>query len=116
MATSKHPTLKELRALPQRGDSSHSLYDFLFIIPATTKNSSGYSDMLIVGVKDEVKEIACVCDNVEWNIPDSPIHKLKVDILHPSKITRFFSNAFKFHVETNNAPEITLIPILNNNQ
>jgi hypothetical protein len=93
--------VSELRKLPVRDWNKESIYDSILVIPSGKKHESGWALMMIIGMNQNTPlEIAAMCDDIHWHIPEKLDYDLRNDMYYPSGIIKYWSNRYKFKVGT----------------
>lgn len=96
-------TRKALLALPQRKWDLVSEYNSLLIVPTNRKHDSGYGLIAIVGRQGDEAEIAAVCDDICWTMPQQHPYGsalrpgrnsniLRTDCLWPSRVLHMWAS------------------------
>lgn len=87
---------KDLLALPVRNWQTPTSYDILCIVPTGKREVNGYHLIALVGENKGVPvEIAAYCDAIIWF---GAMDSLRMEMLHPSRITRVWGRDLRFKV------------------
>lgn len=104
--------VKELRGLPVRKWDETKTYTSIAVIPSGKKHDSGWALMYIIGFDDKMKpiEIAAVCDDICWSIPDATDYYFRSDMFYPSGVIHFWSNKYHYKVGISlSSTDVTLV-------
>ncbi len=85
-----------LLSAPERNWQQKSTYRELFIVPSRKKHDSGWSVIVLVGVKEDgTFEQAAWCDDICWDVYGRAGYMMRTDCTHPSGILHFWGALYE---------------------
>ena len=113
--TAETLTKSNIKNVPVR-EGYPSLYKHLLLVPSRRKHESGWTQIQVVGVKedDSLELCSTYSDDLMWYVPQDfrrgGYESIRTDCYYPSGILKMWSNYFMFEVgSTMSSLEIKLV-------